>query len=287
MLTRNHASDDDLPAAETSAILSRHAAGRPTLDHLAIGVRKWSDAYPRFVRELGGRWGYGGPAGDFAPYQLVFGRGMKLEFISPHHPDGFMQRFMERRGPSPHHVTFKVFSIEAAVDELSRLGFEPFAGRPDIPAWREAFVHPKQSGLGTLLQIVQSDEEVLSGHEGTGRPADFPAAVAEPREVAWFGLTVADLGRARDLLVGPLHGTVPEEGDGWFFVTWGHGRSILVRSPGAEPASARLWAGVPDEGVGFVLFGPGDLTASSLGALAGGLVRMPHQRAIGVLVWLV
>ncbi|GAA0998151.1 hypothetical protein GCM10009555_096960 [Acrocarpospora macrocephala] len=285
MLIKDHAPDDDLPAAAATA--HPRTAKQPVLDHLAIGVRKWSDAYERFVRELGGRWGYGGPAGDFAPYQLVFGAGMRLEFISPHAPDGFMWRFMERHGPSAHHVTFKVSSLDTTRRELSRLGFEAFGGRPDIPVWREAFVHPKHSGIGTLVQIVESDEESIARHAEVGRPADFPAAGVEPREVAWFGLTASDLGRAEDLLVKALHGTISEEGDGWFFATWGHGRSILVRRPAATPGSTRLWAQVPTEGVGFVIFGPGDLTVSSLCTLADGLVRMPPQQATGVPVWLI
>ena len=43
------------------------------LDHLAIGVRQWSDADDRFVHRFGGRWAIGGPSGSFAPFQLDYG----------------------------------------------------------------------------------------------------------------------------------------------------------------------------------------------------------------------
>jgi methylmalonyl-CoA/ethylmalonyl-CoA epimerase len=70
-----------------------------SLDHLAIGVEHWPDAYPRFVADLGGRWSHGGDAGGYAPCQLSYGDGMRLELIAPSSADGFMRRFLERSGP--------------------------------------------------------------------------------------------------------------------------------------------------------------------------------------------
>ena len=31
-------------------------------DHLAVGVRNWSEGFRRFAGELGGRWSHGGDA---------------------------------------------------------------------------------------------------------------------------------------------------------------------------------------------------------------------------------
>jgi hypothetical protein len=33
-------------------------------DHLAVGVRNWSEGFQRFAGELGGRWSHGGDAGN-------------------------------------------------------------------------------------------------------------------------------------------------------------------------------------------------------------------------------
>lgn len=257
------------------------------LDHLAIGVRRWSDAYDRFVHDLGGTWAYGGPSGDFSPYQLSFGLGMKLEFISPHAPDGFMQSFMERHGPSPHHVTFKVKSLDATIGELHRHGFDSFGGRPDLDVYREAFVHPKLSGIGTLLQITETDTEFIErAARLAGAPDGFPVPGREASEVALFGLTAPDLARARDLLEQVLGGTVQEEGAGWFFITWRPGQSIIVRAPTAAPGTGRLWGEAPAEGVAFVLFGPPDLTPAYLEQIADRLTKLPHQQQTGIPVWL-
>lgn len=259
------------------------------LDHVAIGVRQWSDAYERFILELGGRWTRGGATGGFAPYQLGFGDCLQLEFMAPLAADGFMRRFLARRGPAPHHITFKVKSIQTAKAELERLGFETFGGgRPDLPMWREAFVHPKQTGLGTLVQIVETDDEFLAeAVDGRGRPKDLPDPPVEPRPIALFGLTVADVGRAHDLLALALEGSVVEKGDDWFLLTWGPGRSILVRLPSATPGGQRLWAQAPSDGVAFVVFGPGDLTAAALQTRADELIRMPDHAETALPVWLV
>jgi hypothetical protein len=196
------------------------SAQQTTLDHLALGVRQWSDGYERFIMELGGRWVRGGPAGDVAPYQLGFGDCMQLEFVAPLAPGGAMERFLERRGPAPHHITFKVASLEAGIAEFRRFGFETFGGRPDLPMWREAFVHPKHTGLGTLVQIVEADDE------------------------------------------------------------------FIVRESTAAPGGQQLWAHAPSEGAAFLVFGPGDLTASALEARACDLVPMPHHAATAIPMWL-
>ncbi|MGC4961365.1 VOC family protein [Gordonia sp. DT218] len=259
----------------------------PTLDHLAVGVRRWEDAYPRFVGELGGRWGYGGVSGEYAPYQLVYGDGLRMEFIAPDKPGSFMDRFLEQRGPSAHHLTFKVPDLDETLADLRRRGFATFGDSRTDPIWTEVFIHPKASGIGTLVQVVRADDEtiVAEGSFSTA-PEDFPRAGTPNREMSIVGMTVSDLDRAHDLLGRALLGDVIEAGDGWFFATWGRGRSILVREPWSTPCSAGLWEGASEEGVAFVLFGDGDLTADDLAADPARLVRLPDHADTGVPVWL-
>jgi hypothetical protein len=109
---------------------------RATLDHLAIGVNEWRDAYARFAAELGGRWAYGGPSADVASYHLAYRHDMRLEFISPNGADGFMRRFIDRHGPGAHHLTFKVPSFQATVAEVGQLGIGPLSGRTDLAFWQ-------------------------------------------------------------------------------------------------------------------------------------------------------
>ena len=67
------------------------------LDHVAVAVEQWADAWPRFVGVLGGRWMSGGKGPGFAPSQLGFANGMRVEVLEPHlveHND-FLRRFLD------------------------------------------------------------------------------------------------------------------------------------------------------------------------------------------------
>ncbi|MFD7131127.1 VOC family protein [Streptomyces sp. NPDC059894] len=264
----------------------------PTFDHLAIGVQRWEDAYPRFAGELGGRWEISGPAGEYAPLQMSFGKSLRLEFIAPDAPDGFMGRFLDRHGPAPHHITFKVPSLDETTSDLSRLQFDTFGRRSVHAVWRESFIHPRNTALGTLVQVVEADEEAIRrGSAGTTPPAGFPepADSAAGPEVALVGVTTPDLRRAHDLLGPGLLGDVLEAGPGWFFATWGSGRSLLVRDASAAPILPALWGGSTDPGVSFLLFGPpdmSDLPVAELPRRARDLRILPHQSATGIDVWL-
>ena len=91
-------------------------------DHIAIGVPRIADALPFLVGELGGRPAGAGLTRAFAFRQWHYGAG-KLEVLEPAGaPGGFMHRFLERRGPGVHHVTFEVPDIDAACAGRSRWG---------------------------------------------------------------------------------------------------------------------------------------------------------------------
>jgi hypothetical protein len=258
-------------------------------DHLAVGVRSWQEGFPRFAVELGGQWSHGGDAGEFAPCQLLYPSGIVVELISPGGADdGFMHRFIDRAGPGPHHITFKVPSLDATLGEVSELGIGVFGGRTRLPYWQEAFLHPKQCGLGTLVQLVQADDATMYSLRGKMPPPDgFPARQLPARSVAWVGLTVESLSRARELFTRVLRGQVAEHGDGWLRISWGPGRDLLVRSPGAVPGDAALWPG-DEPGVAHVLFGPsGQLTVRHLDSGATRAEPMPFDEATFVPVWLV
>jgi catechol 2,3-dioxygenase-like lactoylglutathione lyase family enzyme len=259
-------------------------------DHLAVGVRNWPEGFRRFAAELGGQWSHGGDAGEFAPCQLRFPPGINVELIAPGRADdGFMHRFIDRAGPGPHHITFKVGSLDAALEEISALGIGVLDGANRHPYWREAFLHPKQCGIGTLLQLVQSDDALVLGLARTPAPDGFPAgprpADKPARRVAWVGLTVESVGRARELFTGALHGAVAEDGHGWLRITWGPGRDLLVRSGDAAPGGASLWAG-RDPGVAHVVFGGDQLTVGQLESGDALVEPMPFDEATAVPVWL-
>jgi catechol 2,3-dioxygenase-like lactoylglutathione lyase family enzyme len=69
--------------------------------------------------------------------------------------NGFLSRFLERRGEGLHHVTFKTDDIEAAIEHLRSLGYELVDVNLEGEHWKEAFLRPS-SAHGTLVQVARS-----------------------------------------------------------------------------------------------------------------------------------
>jgi len=85
---------------------------------------------------------------------------LRIEVIAPAGPDSFVAGFLERRGPSIHHVTFEVEDWERAVAACAHHGVALFGERDGetrgVP-WREAFIHPRDTG-GMLVQFFWQAE---------------------------------------------------------------------------------------------------------------------------------
>lgn len=142
---------------------------------------------PLFVDALGASFLF---AGDnhhqgFRWAQFRFPNGGKVELVTPITPDGFVQRFLDKRGEGVHHVTLKVPDIVASIEHLRANGVEPFNISIERERWKEAFIHPRD-GHGVLIQLAQtpfSDEESARHHLSDHADADH------------HHLTLADLRR--------------------------------------------------------------------------------------------
>jgi methylmalonyl-CoA/ethylmalonyl-CoA epimerase len=138
------------------------------VDHVAIAVRDVGDAVPFWVDALGARFLFAGERADqgFRWAQFAMPGGGKIELVTPTDPDGFVGRFIQRRGEGVHHVTLKVDDIYAAVAHLGKTGIPLFNVNLDDDGWKEAFIHPRDAD-GTLVQLAQSalsDEELATHH---------------------------------------------------------------------------------------------------------------------------
>jgi methylmalonyl-CoA/ethylmalonyl-CoA epimerase len=138
------------------------------IDHVSIAVRDMRTAIPFYTETLGASFLFAGERSDqgFRWAQFQFPGGGKLELVTPASSDGFVSRFLERRGEGVHHVTLKVPDIEHALVHLEAQGIPPFNVSTDRPEWKEAFIHPRDAN-GTLIQLAQalmSDEDVARHH---------------------------------------------------------------------------------------------------------------------------
>jgi hypothetical protein len=212
------------------------------LDHVAVAVEHHTDAWPRYGGDLPpARWIGGGGTSGFASYQVEYANGMKVEVLEPFNVEenDFLRRFLDRNGPGPHHLTFKVKDLGAALEQAEAAGYRPVGVNLANPWWKEAFLHPKDAP-GVVVQLAESNEGGDWGGEREA-PAWFPAPrVPEPAALVHVAHALADLDEGRRLFVGLLAGQQIGEGeDGgirWLDLAW----------PG--PGRVRLLAGAPLDG---------------------------------------
>jgi methylmalonyl-CoA/ethylmalonyl-CoA epimerase len=213
------------------------------LDHVAIAVERWRDGWPRFRELLGGAWDGGGQTLGFAPHQLSYRAGMRVELLRPHavEQNDFLRRFIDRNGVGPHHLTFKVDDIRTAIDEATAAGLPPVSVSFEDPSWMEAFLHPK-GAHGIVVQLAQADPSEWPVPEP---PRSLPAA-GESADLLRAVHLVADLDAAVSLFSGLLDGVekdpvAPLPGDA-VELAWPSGGAIALVQ--AEPGTAEAaWVG--------------------------------------------
>jgi methylmalonyl-CoA/ethylmalonyl-CoA epimerase len=237
------------------------------LDHVAVVVERHAQAFPRYARDLGGRWLSGGYSAGFAPAQLGFRAGIRLEILAPHdiERNDFLRRFLDRNGPGPHHLTYKVPDLDAVMSASRAAGYSPVNVDLTDPGWQEAFIHPKD-GTGVLIQLAQ----VAKGEWRTPPPEGFPpSGDAEPASLVRVAHAVARLDDGLRLFAGLLGGTETARGEGggerWVDLEWpGPGRLRLIE-PDGERSPVSEWLGGRSGRIhhlAFALANPGAVPAA-------------------------
>jgi len=211
-------------------------------DHVAIVVRRETDLWPMLAGVLGGQYAGRGTADGYGWTQLRYANGFIIEGL---YPDGdgrseFLERFLQRSGVGPHHLTFHVKDLHLMLRQLRDAGIHPIAEDFDNPYWLEASLHPDEAH-GTVVQLLQS----LPGSPPVeGPPEGFPD-IAYDHPIASLGRVVhavRDLEGAlhlyRDLLGGRVVSTGSAiDGNHWVELGWGGpGRLRLLEAVQAELA---------------------------------------------------
>lgn len=241
------------------------------LDHLAIAVPSWAPAGELLHRELGARWASGFTMPVFSPCQLALADDMRIELLEPGTaPDSFIERFLQENdgNATPHHITFKVHDIHAAIAGARFAGIEPILVNLEHPQWQEAFLHPRDTGLGFLAQMVcapQSVEELTGGGGPWNSQRPWAEGAGEPAVLRVILGHVENLQRVREVLVKVLGAReFPVAGSGAGF-SWDAGADLVlyevpagthgtgtqstgIRSVGvAEPGSGHTPGSYPDD----------------------------------------
>jgi len=180
-----------------------------TLDHVAVAVERWPDAWPRYAVDLGGTWTSGGLNVGFGPAQLRYANGGRVEVLQPWQAEDnpFLRRFLDRHGPGPHHMTFKVPDLAGALGQAEDAGFSPVNVDLTNADWMEAFLHPKQA-TGIVVQLAQAAYAWESP-----APEGFPTERRQPpASLVRATHAVADLQSGLALFEGLLDGRVRARG---------------------------------------------------------------------------
>lgn len=253
------------------------------LDHVAVAAESWSHLWPRYIGDLGGQWKAGGEGSGFASAQVRYSNGMKVEALAPHRPEDndFLRRFLDHRGPGPHHLTFKVPEIHEAIARCERSGYRPVGIQTSDPMWKEAFIHPKDAP-GVVVQLAESAEN--DWHSPAPDDLPSPAPTAELVHVAH---AVVDMDEGLRMFQGLLDGAVCAEGSDdqgrWVDLRWpGPGRVRLIQP--APATAAESWIGSAVGRIHHIAFaGPGlrDLPDAQPGE-APSLAEIPPEDNLGV-----
>ncbi|WP_320537061.1 VOC family protein [Pseudarthrobacter sp. IC2-21] len=220
------------------------------LDHVAFAVSDWRAAGEMLHQELGARWASGFKMPAFSPCQLALAADMRLELLEPGtEQKSFVQRFLhENNGnAAPHHITFKVHDIHAAIAGAQAEGIEPVLVNVAHPLWQEAFLHPRDTGFGFLTQLVQTPQSI---EEITENNNDFNSScpweeTEKPRSQlpVVFG-QVGDLERAAHVLrtvLGAADYPLPGEPAAKGF-HWAEGADLILQETTTPTGKAGILA---------------------------------------------
>jgi catechol 2,3-dioxygenase-like lactoylglutathione lyase family enzyme len=208
-----------------------------TFDHTSFAVRDAVAAARRLRRELGAVPFAGEAMSEFRWLQLRVGAdGQSVELLDPAGP-GFLSRFLDRRGSGPHHVTFLVPDLRAAVADARDAGVVVVGEDYGHPAWREAFLAP--DGVhGLVIQLAETD-----GSDDYVADWWQPVAAEEPLRVATLGhthLTTTDPRRSEEVFAGLLGGKRVERPDSEEGVRYSWPGGALLIRPGDVPGITDL-----------------------------------------------
>lgn len=126
------------------------------IDHISIAVRDLDKAKKFFLDDLGGRELFCAPVPEqkYRWTTIELGTSCFIELIDPLEKEGFLYRFLEKRGEGPHHITVQVDDINKTYRTLEEKGIPTFGLSEPFPGWKEMYIHPKNA-FGTLIQFAQ------------------------------------------------------------------------------------------------------------------------------------
>lgn len=155
-----------------------HTLGITQIDHICHAYPDRDELARKFGEMFGMRQIWRTPDGehpDFADLVLETPGQMLWEVIMPKGDESFIQRFLDKRGPSVHHIAFEVEDWDKAIAACEHHGipvFDESTGETDGAKWRDIFIHPKHTG-GILVQFFWEEKPGVWIRSDKVRPEGF------------------------------------------------------------------------------------------------------------------
>jgi methylmalonyl-CoA/ethylmalonyl-CoA epimerase len=127
------------------------------LEHVGIAVDDLEKAVEAYSKLLGSAASEIKEVAD-QKVKVVFleAGGAAIELLEPTDDSGPIAKFLAKKGPGMHHLSFSVEDIEAKLDQLKAAGYSLIDEIPRIGASGKkiAFLHPKSTS-GVLIELEE------------------------------------------------------------------------------------------------------------------------------------
>ncbi len=127
----------------------------PSVAHVGIAVTSITEALSFYRNVLGVSPGRPETLDGATIVSLDVG-GVDIELLEPSDPDSPVAKFLAKRGPGIHHISYRVSDLDAALERCRTAGYQLVDETPRRGAGgrRIAFVHPKTTN-GILLELTE------------------------------------------------------------------------------------------------------------------------------------
>ena len=132
-----------------------------TLNHIGIATKSGDDQLQKLFKILDFKKGTTESVADQGVqvcFYALSGNAPHLETLEVEDPDGTVAKFIQKRGPGVHHLSFQVPSgrLDSLTDELAQAGFKFTYDAPRRGAqnMRINFIHPSTAG-GVLIELME------------------------------------------------------------------------------------------------------------------------------------
>jgi methylmalonyl-CoA epimerase len=159
------------------------------IEHIGIAVSSLEERLPFWAQALG--MDVGGiekVASEQVKLSFLPAGESRIELLEAISADSEIAKFLSKRGEGIHHIALEVLDIQAAVQQLERMGIALLgdAPRPGAEGKSVAFIHPKAAG-GVLVELVQhlGDAPAAAGESKIIPGATVLLYLREPQEKLW------------------------------------------------------------------------------------------------------